>query len=123
MTPIRTLPALLLLFLASLLAPAASAAITQDDLLPVDEAFVLTATAPARDRIEIRWKITDGYYLYRHRTGVEADAGFAAQPLQLPKGKAYRDEFFGDVETYRGELVATLPGRPASGTDSVSLKF
>ena len=123
MTPIRTLPAFLLLFLASLLAPAASAAITQDDLLPVDEAFVLTATAPARDRIEIRWKITDGYYLYRHRTGVEADAGFAAQPLQLPKGKAYRDEFFGDVETYRGELVATLPGRPASGTDSVSLKI
>lgn len=123
MTPIRTLPALLLLFLASLLAPAASAAITQDDLLPVDEAFVLTATAPAPDRIEIRWKITDGYYLYRHRTGVEADAGFAAQPLQLPKGKAYRDEFFGDVETYRGELVATLPGRPASGTDSVSLKI
>lgn len=123
MTPIRTLPALLLLFLASLLAPAASAAITQDDLLPVDEAFVLTATAPARDRIEIRWKITDGYYLYRHRTGVEADAGFVAQPLQLPKGKANRDEFFGDVETYRGELVATLPGRPASGTDSVSLKI
>ena len=123
MTPIRTLPALLLLFLASLLAPAASAAITQDDLLPVDEAFVLTASAPTRDRIEVRWKIADGYYLYRHRTGVEADAGFAAQPLQLPKGKAYRDEFFGDVETYRGELVAILPGRPASDTDSVSLKI
>jgi thiol:disulfide interchange protein len=123
MTPIRTLLALLLLSLASLLAPVASAAITQDDLLPVDDAFVLTATAPARDRIEIRWKITDGYYLYRHRTGVDADAGFAAQPLQLPKGKAYRDEFFGDVETYRGELVATLPGRPAPGADSVSLKI
>ncbi|WP_447940701.1 protein-disulfide reductase DsbD family protein [Pseudoxanthomonas mexicana] len=123
MTPIRTLLALLLLSLASLLVPVASAAITQDDLLPVDDAFVLTATAPARDRIEIRWKITDGYYLYRHRTGVDADAGFAAQPLQLPKGKAYRDEFFGDVETYRGELVATLPGRPAPGTDSVSLKI
>ncbi|WP_447586553.1 protein-disulfide reductase DsbD domain-containing protein [Pseudoxanthomonas mexicana] len=123
MTPIRTLPAILLLFLASLLAPAAWAAITQDDLLPVDEAFVLTASAPTRDRIEVRWKIADGYYLYRHRTGVEADAGFAAQPLQLPKGKAYRDEFFGDVEAYRGELVATLPGRPAPGTDSVSLKI
>ena len=123
MTPIRTLPAFLLLFLASLLAPAASAAITQDDLLPVDEAFVLTASAPTRDRIEVRWKIADGYYLYRHRTGVEADAGFAAQPLQLPKGKAYRDEFFGDVETYRGELVAPLPGRPAPGTHSVSLKI
>ena len=122
MTLIRTLLACLLP-LASLIAPAASAAITQDDLLPVDEAFVLTATAPTRDRIEIRWQITDGYYLYRHRTGVEADPGFAAQPLQLPKGKAYRDEFFGDVETYRGELLATLPGRPAAGADSVTLKI
>ena len=47
MTLIRPLLACLLLPLASLIAPAASAAITQDDLLPVDEAFVLTATAPA----------------------------------------------------------------------------
>ncbi len=122
MTPIRPLLACLLL-LASLIAPAASAAITQDDLLPVDEAFVLTATAPTRDRIEIRWKITDGYYLYRHRIGAQADAGFAAQPLQLPKGKAYRDEFFGDVETYRDELLATLPGEPGTSTDSVTLKI
>jgi thiol:disulfide interchange protein len=123
MTLIRTLFAFLAVSLLAVVAPAASAAITQDDLLPVDEAFVLTATAPARDRIEIRWKITDGYYLYRHRTSVEADAGFAAQPLQLPKGKAYRDEFFGDVETYRGELLATLPGQPAASTDSVTLKI
>ncbi len=123
MTLTRTLSTFLLLFLTALLAPAAAAAVTQDDLLPVDEAFVLTASAPTRDRIEIHWKITDGYYLYRHRTGVVADAGFAAQPLQLPKGKAYRDEFFGDVETYRGELVATLPGQPTPGTDSVSLKI
>jgi thiol:disulfide interchange protein len=122
MTLIRTLFACLLP-LASLIAPPASAAITQDDLLPVDEAFVLTAAAPTRDRIEIRWKITDGYYLYRHRTGVDADAGFAAQPLQLPKGKAYRDEFFGDVETYRGELLATLPGQPTASADSVTLKI
>lgn len=123
MTLIRSLFASLLLSFASLTAPAASAAITQDDLLPVDEAFALTATAPSRDRIEIRWRITDGYYLYRHRTGVEADAGFVAQPLQLPKGKAYRDEFFGDVETYRGELLATLPGQPGAATDSVTLKI
>src|SRR5688572_16074290 len=65
MTLIRTLFAFLAVSLLAVVAPAASAAITQDDLLPVDEAFVLTATAPARDRIEIRWKITDGYYLYR----------------------------------------------------------
>jgi thiol:disulfide interchange protein DsbD len=121
MTLIRTLLAFLLLPLAALAAPPA-AAITQDDLLPVDEAFVLTASAPSRDRIELHWKITPGYYLYRHRTGAEAGPGFRAQPLQMPKGKAYRDEFFGDVETYRGELLATLTGQAEAGADSVTVK-
>ncbi|MDV5545236.1 hypothetical protein [Klebsiella pneumoniae] len=32
--------------------------------------------------------------------------------MALPKGKAYRDEFFGDVETYRKELLGTLTGTP-----------
>ncbi len=98
-------------------------AIDVDDLLPVDDAFVLTTRAPARDRIEIEWKIADGYYLYRHRTAVQAQGtGFAAQPLQLPAGTPYTDEFFGDVETYRQRLVATLPGRADAGATSVTLQ-
>ncbi len=125
MLPTRVIRALscLLLCLSAALPPPARAAVDQDDLLPVDEAFVLTASAPTRDRIEVSWKIADGYYLYRHRTGVEAGAGFAAQPLQLPRGKAYKDEFFGDVETYRDRLDAVLPGRAADGAETVSLKI
>ena len=76
---------------------------------------MLSAQATARDRIEVRWQIADGYYLYRHRTSVKADAAFTGATLALPKGKAYRDEFFGDVETYRQQLVGTLTGVPASG--------
>ena len=97
----RLIPALLHCLLAApvLLAALPASAIDQDDLLPVDEAFVLTASAPSRDRIDVRWKIADGYYLYRHRTSVKADAAFTGATLALPKGKAYRDEFFGDVET------------------------
>ena len=73
---------------------------------------MLTARAPARDASKIDWTIADGYYLYRHRTAVQVQgAGFDAQPLQLPAGTPYTDEFFGDVETYRQQLVATLPGR------------
>lgn len=102
---------------------AAQAQIRPQDLPPVDEVFIPTVTAPSRDRIEVHWKIADGYYLYRHRTGVEVSAGgFTARPLQLPKGKAYRDEFFGDVETYRGSLTAVLPGEAGADTDSVTLK-
>src|SRR5690606_1394463 len=96
-----------------LLAAPAALAIDPDDLLPVDEAFVLRAEAVAPDRIELDWAIADGYYLYRHRMGVEpADGGFRADPagLQLPAGKRHTDEFFGEVETYRGRVRAVLPG-------------
>nr|WP_255321256.1 protein-disulfide reductase DsbD domain-containing protein [Enterobacter cloacae complex sp.]ARO45650.1 Thiol:disulfide interchange protein DsbD [Escherichia coli]QVQ60282.1 Thiol:disulfide interchange protein DsbD (plasmid) [Enterobacter cloacae complex sp.] len=99
--------------LALLLALPATSAVAQDfELPPVDEVFVLSAQATAPDRIEVRWRIADGYYLYRHRTSVKADAAFTGATMALPKGKAYRDEFFGDVETYRKELLGTSPARP-----------
>ena len=106
-------PALLAGLLAAL--PARSADI---DLPPVDEVFVLSAQATAHDRIEVRWKIAGGYYLYRHRTSVQADAAFPGAQLALPDGDRHRDEFFGDVETYRRQLVGTLTGTP--GADAVS---
>jgi thiol:disulfide interchange protein DsbD len=98
-------------------------AIEQDDLLPVDEAFALSAAAPARDTVAVRFAIAEGYYLYRHRTSVEVlDGGFQANPLQLPDGKKHTDEFFGEVETYRDALVATLTGAPADGATTLRLR-
>ncbi len=91
------------------------------ELPPVDEVFVLSAQATAPDRIELRWKIADGYYLYRHRTAASADAAFANARLALPNGKAHRDEFFGDVETYRQSLTGVLTGTPADGAASTTL--
>ena len=76
-------------------AVAAHAAVDESELLPVDDAFALSARAVARDRIEVDWAIADTYYLYRHRIDVRTDAAFAAQPLQLPTGKKHTDEFFG----------------------------
>lgn len=114
-------PALALAGLA--FAAPAAAAIDEADLLPVDRAFVLDAQATSPDTIRLRWRIADGYYLYRHRTSAQADPAFAAASLQLPKGKAYRDEFFGDVETYRDELVATLPGRAGPARVSLTVKY
>jgi len=113
---------LILLAAAALQPPPAQAQVSPEDLLPVDEAFALSAQAVSRDRIELRWQIADGYYLYRHRTAVEAEAGFGTGPLQLPAGAAYTDEFFGDVETYRDQLLAVLPGSATAGTDTVVLK-
>jgi len=114
------------LLLAALLAltwlPTARA-IDEKDLLPVDQAFVLSAQATERGRIEFQWKIADGYYLYRHRMGVSAvDSSFKTNLLRLPAGKKYKDEFFGDVETYRGSVTAVQTGAVADGVTTVSFK-
>ncbi|MEN4904968.1 protein-disulfide reductase DsbD [Luteimonas sp. TWI662] len=100
-----------------------AAAVDFDDVLPVDDALALSATAVAHDRIEIRWKIADGYYLYRHRTAAQVpDGSFGAGTLALPDGHRHIDEFFGEVETYRDRLIATLDGHPAAGTRRVALQ-
>src|SRR5690606_13168994 len=108
--------------LALLLALPAGAAPPPDvELPPVDEVFVLSAQATARDRIELRWRIADGYYLYRHRTSAKADAAFADASLALPDGAKHHDEFFGDVETYRRSLTGVLAGVPADGATATVL--
>ena len=116
------LPSIFRRWLASLaLLLALPAAAADVELPPVDDVFVLSAQATAPDRIEVRWQIADGYYLYRHRTSVKADAAFAGAKLALPGGKKYRDEFFGDVETYRKDLLGSLTGTPAAGATSTTL--
>lgn len=106
----------------------ARAAIDEADLLPVDQAFALSASAPSRDRIELHWKIADGYYLYRHRIAVEPVAGAASADafkpgaLQLPRGEKHHDEFFGEVETFRQQLRVILPGTPAAGARQLTLQ-
>ncbi|MFW9486638.1 protein-disulfide reductase DsbD family protein [Xanthomonas euvesicatoria pv. euvesicatoria] len=110
----------------AVLAPApAQAAVTEADLLLVDQAFALSATADSRDRIALHWKIAPGYYLYRHRISVKAGKGFAAGELALPEGESKHDEFFGQVQTYRKQLQATLAGKadPAVQTAVLQVQY
>lgn len=109
----------LLLLLASGLA----AAIDDSQLLPIDQAFRLEARALDAESVELRWQIAEGYYLYRHRTGAEAEGeGLSAGELVMPAGTPYTDEFFGEVETYRGALVARLDGVRAGPDGRLPLK-
>jgi len=117
-------PRILLTLLALTGAGAPVCAIAEKDLLPVDDAFRLEAEAVAKGRIEFRWKIAPGYYLYKERIKVTlADAGsFAANPLQLPAGEVKEDQFFGRMETYRGAATATLSGTAADGVELLRFK-
>ena len=103
---------------------APSRAVSEADLLPVDSAYPVSIEAITANSLRIRWGISDGYYLYKHRTGIESSSpSVQLDPLQLPAGKPYRDEFFGDVETYRKELVTTVRFKADANTSYLSLRL
>lgn len=80
------------------------------DFLPVREAFQLSLVESTPQSIKLRFVATEGYYLYRHRFQFRADpADVTLGPAQLPKGEQKHDEYFGDVEVYRGVLDVELP--------------
>ena len=108
----------------ALVACAPQAQVNPDELLDADQAFRLKASAPDRETLRFRWDIAEGYYLYRHRFEFSAETAGAdlAEPA-IPSGKAYHDEFFGDVETYRNRIAVTVPvaDLPA-GADAVDVR-
>ncbi len=95
-----------------------ASAIGTPDLVPVEQAFKLSATATSRHSITLNWDILDGYYLYRSKLGFisQSDQVTLGAP-QLPAGQKKHDEFFGEVETYRHKIQVNLP---ITADDSVS---
>ncbi|MDW3096083.1 MAG: protein-disulfide reductase DsbD [Gammaproteobacteria bacterium] len=91
-----------------------------EEFLTVDEAFQLTATSNSTNEIKLFWNIAEGYYLYRKRISVSSDdAKLAIGELDLPTGKNYHDEFFGDVAIYENSLDVAVP--ISASTNSVEL--
>ena len=95
----------------------ASAQISPDDLLPVEDAFALEAVAEP-DQVRLVWTIAEGYYLYRHAFSVTSETpGARLGEPRIPTGEATTDEFFGDTETYRDrvEVIVPVHRRPPAG--------
>lgn len=83
---------------------------SDDDLLPVDQAFKLSAKIEQPGKIALHWEIAPDYYLYRTRIKAKtAQAGLTLGDLDLPAGEKKHDEFLGDVEVYHHAVDATLP--------------
>ena len=85
-------------------------AINSTDLLPPGQAFQFTYKANKTDSLRLSWEIANGYYLYRHTfkfVSLTPDIK-AAQPT-FPAGQTKHDEFFGDVEIFRGHLELEAP--------------
>jgi thioredoxin:protein disulfide reductase len=102
-------------------------AVSEADLLEPEKAFRMSARALDERTVEVSFAIADGYYLYRERFKFEAEPGFGGagftlgQP-ELPQGVRKKDEFFGEVETYRRQVTARIPVEKAgAGGDTLKL--
>ncbi len=115
----RFLPCLFALVVLAGLAPAAHAQ-SEDDLLPVEQAFKLTAKIVEPGTIALHWDIAPDYYLYRSRIKAKtSQAGAVLGDLALPDGTKKHDEFLGDVEVYHAAIDATLPYTLADAATSL----
>ena len=83
-------------------------AVSDDELLDPAEAFKTSALADADQNLQVEIDVADGYFLYRSKIKVSSNSATFGD-LQLPNGKKKTDEFFGEVETYRGLLSFSTP--------------
>jgi len=90
--------------------------------LPMDEAFVFSASSSSPDRVTLRWDIADDYYLYRDKVKVAVpDGGATLGSPQFPDGKLHVDEYFGEQVVYYGQALVTVPVSAAPGTSELAL--
>ena len=102
------MPMMRLLWL--MLALIAGSACADPELLEPEKAFRFSAQALDGGHIEVRYRIASGYYMYRDKLRFEAlPDSVRLGEAQLPPGQIKQDEFFGKVETYRGDLRVVLP--------------
>ncbi len=114
-----------MLLLANLIlpSPAVSAGLAEllggrpEVLLP-EQAFAPQLLVGSDGKLEVRFHIAAGYYLYRDRIRLTSDRGESLQ-LELPPGEAYDDPEFGRVAVLRGmhAIKLAVPARPGVAID------
>jgi thiol:disulfide interchange protein DsbD len=109
------------LLIVFLLAFASSAHAAGDELLEPDKAFRFSAQALDAGAVEVRYRIAEGYYLYRERFRFAAEpASVTLGTPRFPEGEIHEDKFFGKQVTYRREVRILLP-LAGAGADRVKL--
>ena len=91
------------------------------DLLPVTEAYKLSADASTPGVLKLHWTIAPDYYLYRGRMKFKGGDGVTLGEAQLPDGEKHHDEYLGDVETYHHGVDASIPYTVAAGITRLTL--
>ena len=81
---------------------------TDEEFLPVDEAFQFVLTKTDTNRIVANFEAADGYYLYKpHIKFNSENADIVISDINYPDGISKNDPHFGEIEVYYG--TATIP--------------
>ncbi len=94
---------------------------SQDEFLPVEQAFVAQADL-LDDTVLLKFRIAPGYYLYRSKFRFEARGATLAEP-QLPDGTLITDEYFGEQVVYYTFAEIRLPLATPARDFELQVKF
>lgn len=113
---VRTLRVLAVLLSFMFMLAGVSVARAADDFLDPSVAFKFSASE-SPGQVDVRFKIANGYYLYRERFAFAVKGGqVTLGDPQFPAGHVKFDQTFQkEVETYRDEVVIHVPVKQASG--------
>lgn len=89
--------------------------------LPQEQAFVFSFSQQ-QDRVTIRWRITDGYYLYKEKFELTSPTSVISD-IQLPKGEDHYDEYFGEQEVYRNDVEFSFSVADKSKDHEITLAY
>lgn len=105
-----------------------TAASTGKEFLPPTQAFRVSATALAPDRIRVSFMVAPGYYLYQKRLKATLEGvptGVTLAPITWPAGTPHNDEFFGQQtvypESFETELSVERGGTTGALTAGLSI--
>jgi thiol:disulfide interchange protein DsbD len=98
-----------LLFLPLLFLLGSAQLLAGEEFLRPEQAYPASAEVIDPERVQLRFEIAEGYYLYRDKISVRsATPGVSTGLLRLPEGQIKNDEFFGQVAVLRGRPEAEL---------------
>ena len=111
------------LLLVLLAATATGRMVYPQDLLEPDKAFRFSVRALDASALEVRYRIAEGYYLYRDKFSFSAEpAEVKLGRAEFPKGQVHEDKFFGKQEIYRRDVRIRVPIETAAAASRLRLK-
>ena len=95
---------------------------TDEEFLPVDEAFQFVLTKTDTNRIVANFEAANGYYLYKpHIKFNSENPEIIISDIEYPDGLAKNDPHFGEIEVYYGN--ATIPINISRRSNSTNLRL